>query len=126
MHNPTLTFAIVFINIACLLYTVGVWTERIQRRLKWWHTFFFWSGLVSDGIGTSAMGILAGSMFRFTFHGITGNLAIALMLFHALWATIVLIRKDERLIIRFHRFSIFVWAIWLIPMMSGAIFGATV
>ena len=126
MHNGTLTFAIIFINIACLLYTIGVWTERIQRRLKWWHTIFFWSGLISDVTGTTAMGFLAGSMLRFTFHGITGNTAILLMLFHAIWATVVLVRKEEKLILRFHRFSIFVWTIWLIPMVSGAIFGATV
>ena len=126
MHNPTLIFAIVFINLACLLYTIGVWAERIQRRLKWWHTFFFWSGLASDAIGTSAMGMLAGSMFRLTFHGLTGNAAILLMLFHAIWATVVLVRKEEKMILRFHRFSIFVWSVWLIPMASGAVFGATV
>ncbi|MEI7983440.1 MAG: HsmA family protein [Bacteroidota bacterium] len=125
MHNPTLVYAIVFINLACLLYTIGVWAERIQRRLKWWHTAFFWSGFLCDTVGTTAMSVLSGSLFRFTFHGITGNTAIALMLFHAVWATVVLIRKNEITILKFHRFSILVWAIWLIPMISGMVFGAT-
>ena len=123
MKNSALIFAIVFINIACLLYTVGVWAERIQKILKWWHLIFFWSGLICDTVGTAAMGVIAGSMFTLTFHGITGKIAILLMLFHAVWATIVLVRKDEKLILKFHRFSLFVWIIWLIPMLSGMILG---
>ena len=81
--NTTLVVAIVFINFAMLFYTVGVWAERIQRRLKWWHLVFFWGGLTADTIGTTAMSILSGSLFKATFHGITGNAAILLMLFHA-------------------------------------------
>ncbi len=123
-HSTTLIYAIVFINLACLLYTIGVWAERIQKRLKWWHVIFFVSGLVCDTIGTMEMAVLSGSLFKLTFHGITGNTAILLMLFHALWAIIVLLRKDEKMILKFHRFSIFVWVIWLIPMVSGMIFGA--
>ncbi|MEI6884248.1 MAG: HsmA family protein [Bacteroidota bacterium] len=123
--NTTLVVAIVFINFAMLFYTVGVWAERIQRRLKWWHLVFFWGGLTADTIGTTAMSILSGSLFKATFHGITGNAAILLMLFHAVWATIVLIRRNEKQILNFHKFSIFVWIIWLIPMTSGMIFGAS-
>lgn len=72
----TLTFAIVFINLVCLFYTVGVWAERIQRRLRWWHIFFFYTGLICDTIGTGSMSMLSGSLFRLNFHGITGNTAI--------------------------------------------------
>ena len=124
MHSTTLVFAIVFINIACLFYTIGVWAERIQLRLKWWHTIFFILGFICDTIGTTAMSILSGSLFKLTFHGITGNIAILLMLFHAVWAVIVLLNRNERMILKFHRFSIFVWIVWLIPMLSGMIFGA--
>jgi uncharacterized repeat protein (TIGR03987 family) len=125
MHSATLIYAIVFINLACIFYTIGVWSERIQRRLKWWHVIFFFAGLVCDTIGTTAMSILSGSLFRLNFHGITGNIAILLMLFHAIWATAVLLKKNEKMIVKFHRFSILVWIIWLIPMLSGMIFGAT-
>ena len=125
MHAQTLLYAIIFINLACLFYTVGVWAERIQRRLKWWHLFFFIAGLTCDTIGTGAMSRLSGSLFKFNFHGIAGNTAIALMFFHAVWAAMVLVQKNERMILKFHRFSIFVWIIWLIPMVSGMVFGAT-
>jgi len=117
--------AIVFINLACLLYTIGVWAEKIQHRLKWWHTVFFWSGLIADTIGTTSMSILSGSLIKFNFHGMTGLIAILLMLFHAIWATIVLLMKQEKMILTFHRLSIIVWIVWLIPMVSGMIFGAT-
>jgi len=61
--------------------------------------------------------------FQLNFHGITGLLAIVLMLFHALWATIVLYKNDEKAKSSFHKYSIIVWIIWLIPFISGAIFG---
>ena len=119
MPQTTLIYAIVFINLACLLYTIGVWAEKIRRRLEWWHVLFFFSGLICDTIGTTAMSKLSGSLFKLNFHGITGNTAILLMLFHAIWATTVLVRKNEKMILKFHRFSIVVWIIWLIPMISG-------
>jgi len=49
------------------------------------------------------MGALAGGIYSNAFHGITGMTAIILMLFHATWATIVLARKNERMILGFHR-----------------------
>jgi len=45
------------------------------------------------------------------------------MLFHAIWATIVLAKKNEKMILKFHKYSLFVWIIWLIPMITGMVFG---
>ncbi|HUS89298.1 MAG TPA: HsmA family protein, partial [Desulfosporosinus sp.] len=115
---------LVFINLALIIYTIGVWSERFQGRLKWWHVGMFYTGLVCDSIGTGAMGLMVGGL-QFNFLGITGLAAILIMLLHAGWATIVLINKNEVLIVRFHKFSLVVWVIWLIPMISGAVFGAT-
>jgi uncharacterized repeat protein (TIGR03987 family) len=50
---------------------------------------------------------------------VTGVLAILLMVIHAVWATVVLVLKDERAITTFHRFSVVVWAIWLVPYFTG-------
>ena len=124
--STLLIIAISFIFAACILYTVGVWAEKISKRLKIWHVVVFWLGLICDTIGTGAMGKLAGSIIQFNFHGLTGLLAILLMLFHAAWATRVMIRKDESMILKFHKFSIVVWIIWLIPMISGMILGSNV
>ena len=121
---PMLVIAIAFIFAACILYTLGVWAEKIKKRLKPWHAVVFWMGFVCDTIGTGAMGKLAGSLIQFNFHGLTGLLAILLMLFHAIWASIVLIRNNEKLILQFHKLSFVVWIIWLIPMVTGMILGS--
>jgi TIGR03987 family protein len=117
-----LAFAVVFITMALVFYTVGVWAEKIGGRLKVWHAVVFWLGFVCDTIGTGTMSRIAGG-FVLNFHGLSGMLAIVLMLVHAIWATIVLARKDEAMILKFHRFSVFVWAVWLIPMASGMAMG---
>ena len=114
-----------FINLALIIYTIGVWGERFQGRLKWWHCGMFYTGLICDTIGTGAMSLMVGSLLQFSFHGIIGLVAILIMLYHAGWATLVLINKNEALIVKFHKFSLVVWIIWLIPMITGAIFGAT-
>ncbi len=56
-------------------------------------------------------------------HGVTGVAAILLMIVHAIWATVVLARQDERAIVNFRRFSVVVWAIWPVPYFSGVIMG---
>ena len=114
----------VFITLALVFYSIGVWSERIAGRLKPWHLVFFWLGLVCDTVGTALMMEMAGGL-TFGVHGITGVTAILLMVVHAIWATVVLIRKDEVAIRHFHKFSVAVWVIWLIPYLSGAVFGMT-
>lgn len=115
--------AIFFITLALVFYTIGVFAEKTQGTLKSWHVIIFWCGLVCDMLGTSFMGKIAGAMFEINIHGITGLLAIILMLFHAIWATIVLVRNNEQSKKTFHKFSIIVWIIWLIPYLSGMFVG---
>jgi uncharacterized repeat protein (TIGR03987 family) len=117
--NPA---AVIVINLALLFYSIGVWSERIQGRLKIWHTAFFWLGLVCDTWGTGMMFDFVGGM-SYDIHGISGLLAIVLMFVHAIWATLVLLRKDEKMVVRFHKFSIFVWLVWLIPYFSPMVVG---
>jgi len=108
----------ILISLALVFYTVGVWSERLAGRLKAWHLIFFWGGLVFDTVGTGMMMEMAGGL-TFDIHGVTGVLAILLMLVHAAWASMVLIRKNESAIANFHRFSVLVWVIWLVPYFTG-------
>ena len=112
-----ITAPLVIINLALVFYSIGVWSERFAGRLKVWHLIFFGLGLICDTWGTGLMFDMAGGL-TFDVHGLTGLLAIVLMFIHALWATVVLLRKDERLIAGFHKFSVAVWVIWLIPYSS--------
>ncbi|MEL4105318.1 HsmA family protein [Oscillospiraceae bacterium WX1] len=120
-----LVFAIITITSALFFYTVGVWSEKLQGSLKTWHLVLFWIGFVFDTTGTTLMTKIAGDGLIFNFHGITGLLAIVLMLVHAVWATTVLIRRNPDRMKSFHKFSIFVWLIWLVPFLSGMIFGVS-
>ncbi len=114
--------ASIIITAALIFYSIGVWSERIQGQLKSWHLAFFVLGLIFDTWGTGLMFEYVGGM-SFDLHGISGLLAIILMFIHAVWAAVVLIRKDENAINNFHKFSVIVWMIWLIPYFSPMIFG---
>ena len=113
--------ASIIMAAALVFYSVGVWGERIQGRLKWWHLVFFVLGLICDTWGTGLMFEFVGGM-TFDIHGISGLIAIVLMFIHALWALIVLLRNDEKALLNFHKFSIAVWFIWLIPYFSPMLF----
>ena len=116
---PTqLAIAIGTMITALVLYTVAVWSERFAKRLKPWHLVLFWLGLIFDTTGTTVMTAMAGSL-QFDFHGITGALGILFMLGHTLWATLALVLKQEKVLISFHRFSLAVWALWLVAFVSG-------
>ncbi len=120
--------AIVIITLALVFYTIGVWAERIQKMLKWWHVAFFGLGLAADVTGTLMMSAIAGERRAEgieasglnTLMAWTGTLAIVLMAVHLIWAIVVLLRRDERALHAFHRFSVIVWAIWLLPYIAGA------
>lgn len=121
--------ALVAINLALIFYSIGVWAERAQRRLTPWHVVFFGLGLACDTTGTLVMVRLAqqdlaagaAASASQTLMAWTGTLAIALMALHFLWAIVTLIRGRESELMRFHTFSVAVWAIWLVPYLAGAL-----
>ncbi|MGV8982181.1 HsmA family protein [Clostridium sp.] len=119
-----LIYAITFITLALVFYTIGVWSEKLQGTLKPWHLGLFLLGLACDTTGTLLMENIARSSVKVAsgsnLHGITGIIAIVLMLIHAIWAAVVLTRKNKDMITKFHKFSIVVWIIWLVPFISGA------
>jgi uncharacterized repeat protein (TIGR03987 family) len=114
--------ATIIITAALVFYSIGVWAERILGRLKWWHLVFFILGLIFDTWGTGMMVSFAGGL-SFDIHDITGVIAILLMFIHAVWALVVLLKQDENAIQNFHKFSVVVWFIWLIPYFSPMFFG---
>ena len=113
-----LVISTILISLALVFYSIGVWSERLAGRLKGWHLVFFWGGLVFDTTGTGIMFEMAGGLGSDT-HSVTGLVAILLMLVHAVWATTVLVLRNEKAINNFHYFSVFVWAVWLIPYFTG-------
>jgi uncharacterized repeat protein (TIGR03987 family) len=115
-----LIFPATVMSLAFVFYTTGVWTERFQRDLRVWHVALFWIGLACDGYATSLMHQLTIAGERpGLIHTVTGVGAFGLMALHALWATWVLARGSREARARFHRFSILVWTIWLLPYFGG-------
>lgn len=114
----------ILITLALIFYSIGVWAERISKYLKHWHVVTFWIGFSFDVGGTTLMHFLSDDPFNLANpHTLTGQIALWLMLAHAIWATIV-VRKDlQRLRLKFHRYSLFVWLVWLVPYFGGMFMG---
>ncbi|MGB5302453.1 MAG: HsmA family protein [Gemmatimonadota bacterium] len=114
----------VLITLALVFYSTGVWAERIVRYLKPWHVAAFWTGFAFDVAGTWAMHRLATGPFDLlAAHTLTGQIALWLMLIHAAWATRVVRAGTEQAREGFHRYSVIVWLIWLIPYFGGMYMG---
>ena len=112
------------ITLALVFYSVGVWSERVSRYLKPWHVGAFWSGFAFDVCGTLAMHRIATEPFDLRHpHTLTGQIAIILMLAHAIWAYWVIRRGSMHLRGVFHRYSLFVWLVWLVPYAGGVYLG---
>ena len=115
--------AIVLINLALIFYSLGVWAEHLKRYLVGWHVAAFWTGFFFDVSGTLAMDLLEPGIDWSSLHTITGQIALWLMFAHAVWATGVVRRGSEHAKRRFHRFSLVVWTVWLVPYIGGMILG---
>lgn len=121
--SPAGIAAAVLITVALVFYTTGVWAERLREYLLPWHLGAFWLGLTFDASGTYTMSLLGGGFDWTDIHTITGQLAIWLMFAHTVWATWVVLRGTEEVRSQFHRFSLFVWLVWLVPYVGGAMAG---
>ena len=124
-----LVLSTVLITLALVFYTAGVWTERIQGSLTWGHVSLFALGFAADASGTWLMSLIAKSgeptnldnnPFLAQAMVVSGALALALMGLHLAWAVVVMIRNKPEEKEVFHKFSLVVWAIWLIPYFTGA------
>ena len=114
----------ILITLALIFYSLGIWSERIARYLKPWHVAAFWLGFLFDVSGTLAMHRMAEGQFDLLEpHTLTGQIALWLMLAHAIWATYVIRRGSDALRRGFHRYSLFVWLVWLVPYFGGMYLG---
>ena len=122
--STQLIVASILITLALIFYSLGVWSERIARYLKPWHVAAFWIGFMFDISGTWTMhNISGGPLNLLELHTLTGQIALWLMLAHALWATRVARKGSEEVRKGFHRYSVVVWTIWLVPYFGGMYVG---
>lgn len=122
--STLLIISTILITLALGFYSTGIWSERFAKYLKSWHVVMFWTGFIFDVSGTLAMTSLAKHSFNLMeLHTLTGQIALWLMLIHATWATYVVSKGSEMSRNRFHRYSLIVWLIWLVPYFGGMIMG---
>ena len=123
MSTP-LIVSTTLITLALAFYSLGVWSERIARYLKPWHVGAFWLGFLFDTSGTWAMHRMAEGPFDLReSHTLTGQIALWLMLAHAVWATVVTRKGGDEARKGFHRYSLIVWVVWLVPYYGGMYLG---
>ncbi|MDO4246641.1 MAG: HsmA family protein [Deinococcus sp.] len=122
--TPMLTIAIVAMTTALISYTIGVWGEKRAGTIEPVHLAAFWFGLICDTAGTEMMRRIAesgGTPGGFGLHAILGALALVLMAIHAVWATVTYLKQNPTTLQTFHRFSLSVWGLWLLPYVGGLI-----
>lgn len=116
----------ILITLALVFYSLGVWAERWVRYLKVWHVVSFWLGFAFDVSGTYAMHLISNGNFNILEpHTLTGQIALWMMLIHAIWATQVIAKNNIVHRTKFHHYSMFVWLLWLIPYVGGMYLGMT-
>jgi uncharacterized repeat protein (TIGR03987 family) len=114
----------VLISLALVFYSLGIWAERFAHYLKPWHVISFWGGFLFDTLGTWTMHQIASGPFNiFEPHTFTGQIALWLMLIHAIWATWVIKKGTEKSRKGFGKYSLVVWLVWLIPYFGGMYLG---
>lgn len=120
-----LVFSIITITLALVFYTAGVWSERRSQGLQGWHVALFGAGLFFDAFGTWLMSRIADASDQertalMAVMAVTGAVALILMALHFAWAWWTFARGTQEQKTQFHKFSVIVWAIWLIPYFTGA------
>ncbi|MBI5376109.1 MAG: TIGR03987 family protein [Candidatus Schekmanbacteria bacterium] len=105
------------IILALLAYTYAVWGEQITGKLKGIFIVSFLTGFTLDVLGTS--GMFLNSRNAPAIHGVLGIAALLGMGIHAGWALLVWKKGDEKSAHRFHRYSRYVYILWLCAFFSG-------
>jgi len=117
--------SIVIITAALVFYSIGVIGEARRKMLMWKDVGWFAAGLASDATGTFLMSRMASSGERHLsplasqMMTISGTLAIALMAIHIVFAVVLLKRDTYRE--KFHKWSLAIWAVWLVSYAIGPI-----
>ncbi|MGV6825813.1 MAG: HsmA family protein [bacterium] len=117
-----LLYAVILFTVALVLYTVSVWSERMQGQLKTWHLIIFGLGVFVDAIATWLTIEFVGAIV-FTPHAIFGFTSLFLMALHFVWAVTVYVSDKQPGMIQFHRFSLIVWLIWMVSYITGFVSG---
>lgn len=120
---PTLLlWAVILFTVALVLYTISVWSERLQDELKTWHLIVFGFGVLIDALATWLTIEFVGAIV-YTPHAMFGFTSLFLMALHFIWAVTVFIGDRQAGKQHFHRFSLLVWSVWMLSYITGFVSG---
>ncbi len=97
-------------TIGLVLYTIGVWGEKVQGKLKIWHLVLFCLAL---GFSILSMTGMKGSALYITL------IANILLIDHSVFAVMTLSGKYKLDFETFHKYSIIFWLFWFVPYCIG-------
>lgn len=118
----TIIIATLLFTLALILYSIAIWSDRLSKKLKRWHIFVFFLGVLADGLGVWMTIKFMGGAIVFTPHAIFGFTALILMTLHFLWVLFVFVRAKPRAQ-SFYQFSLLAWSIWIVSYLSGFVTG---
>ena len=116
--NPQTILGIVFMLLALLSYSISIWGARKNKGPKLLHVVLAWVGLACDTTGTLFMAAVAGGL-SWSLHGITGYIAIFMMVVNAIWVTVAFVKKQESITKSYLIVSVIIWFVWLISLFTG-------
>lgn len=108
---------LIFMILAFVLYTIGLWKSRGYCYIQ--SVSLFGIGLISDGAATYLMYNLSDKSAAPGLHSYLGILAIILMFILASLGTYSLVFYKDNLLIRFRQLALLAYGVWLISLITG-------
>ena len=120
---PTvILIAVITIVAALIFYSVAVWWNWLNKRLKPAHLVLFYLGLACDILATALMRSTVAEM-TYDLHTIIGLTALGLMLIVTASGTYAVYRNSDLMLNNFHKFSLPIWFFWVVSWLTGVVVG---
>ena len=104
--------------IALILYSIVIWTHKINKELLYWMIVVFGFAFFLDAFATVIVCANARDGWAWNFHTITGLISLVIMGLHFVWA-VGAYSGVGKLGHYFNKYSIYAWILWLAAFISG-------
>jgi uncharacterized repeat protein (TIGR03987 family) len=120
--TTVILIAVISIVAALLFYSVAVWWNWLNKRLKPRHLVLFYLGLTCDILATALM---RSSVPEITYdlHTIVGLTALGLMLMVTVSGTYAVYRNSDPVLNNFHKVGMPIWFFWVVSWLTGVVVG---
>ena len=120
---PTvILIAVITIVAALIFYSVAVWWNWLNKRLKPRHLVLFYLGVACDSLATALMRSTVPEI-TYDLHTIVGFTALGLMLIVTATGTYAVYRNSDPMLNNFHKFGMPIWFFWVVSWLTGVVVG---